>query len=279
MIQNDKSRAAVSAWLAELEAMLTPLMPQATPYPDIVLEPDFRRMAIPSPASCKLDVALSAIGDYSTRQEMTERAKRLERDLTNLDIQRREFAKECADMKLANERRLAGTLSDAPEALKLLRRNLQGDIDRWRKILDGDEVQGLAGFTERDREALKAAAANSEIAAARKRSEWEAKSKGGKKGAKLAKATGGGDEDKTRKAILDEAKRKLQERDERDERGGTRSGNAIFSEVAARHMGADGKPIMSAGAIKKALQRAKSEKRGKYARTGKPRGRYKAGTR
>ena len=255
--------------------MLAPLMPQATPYPDIVLEPDFRRMAIPSPASCKLDAALSAIGDYSTRQEMTKQARRLERDLMNLDIQRREFAKECADMKLANERRLAGTLSDAPEALKLLRRNLQGDIDRWRKILDGDEVQGLAGFTERDREALIATAANSEIAAARKLSEWEAKSKGGKKGAKLAKAAGGGDEDKTRKAILDEAKRKLQER---DERGGTRSNSAIFSDVAARHTGADGKPIMSAGAIKKALQRAKGEKRGKYARTGTPRGRYKAGT-
>ena len=151
-------------------------------------------------------------------------------------------------------------------AVKLLK--LAADCAATADYLKQD-FTGSDGFNAQDREKL-------HQAASRKLSELKAKSKGGKKGAKLAKAAGGGGKDKTRKAILDEAKRKLQER---EDRGGTRSNNAIFSEVAARHTGLDGKPIMSAGAIKKALQRAKSEKRGKYARTGKPRGRYKAGTR
>ena len=131
------------------------------------------------------------------------------------------------------------------------------------------DFTGADVFNAQDREKLYQAAA-------RKVLELKAKSTGGKKGAKLAKAAGGGGKDKTRMAILDETRRKLQER---DARGGTRSDNAIFSEVAARHTGADGKAIMSAEAIKKALQRARSETRGKYARTGKQRGRYKTGTR
>lgn len=131
---------------------------------------------------------------------------------------------------------------------------------------------------------LAAAAANAAIAAARTLKELNAKSKGGKKGAAVAKAERG--EDKERKAMLDDAKRLLEEWDRcypdrhkppRDEQ---HSDTAAFRIVANRHKGADGKPIMSAATIGRTLRRekAKGEKRGKYNRTGKKRGKYKPRT-
>ena len=125
---------------------------------------------------------------------------------------------------------------------------------------------------------------NAEIAAARNLKELNAKSEGGKKGAAVAKA-GRGD-DKERKAILDEAKKLLNEWDKRypdrhkPPRDVQHSDNAAFRTVANRHTGANGKPIMSADTIGRTLRRekAKGEKRGKYSRTGKKRGKYKPRT-
>ena len=126
------------------------------------------------------------------------------------------------------------------------------------------------------------AADKAEIAAARNLKELNAKSKGGKKGAAIAKAERG--EDKERKAILNEAKNMLDEWDKRypdrhkSPRDEKHSNAAAFRIVANRHRGADGKPIMTADTIGRALRRMKDEKRGKHNRTGKKRGRYKART-
>lgn len=117
---------------------------------------------------------------------------------------------------------------------------------------------------------------NTQIAAASKLKDLQAKSKGGKKTATIKKAERGGDNE--RKAILDNAKSELAERDKKypdpESRPQEKSNNAIYQNVANKHLGADGKPIMSAGAIKKALDRGKHETRGKYNKAGKKRGAY-----
>ena len=120
------------------------------------------------------------------------------------------------------------------------------------------------------------------MAAARKLKELEGKSAGGRKA--IVKIVRG--EDTKRKAILDEAKKLLKDWDGRypdrhkPPRDEQHSDNAAFRIVANKHKGADGKPIMSADTIGRALRRekAKNERRGKYDRTGKKRGRYKART-
>lgn len=140
-------------------------------------------------------------------------------------------------------------------------------------VLVGEQAEELADIGH-----------NAKIAAARTMKELNAKSKGGKKGAAVAKAERG--EDKERKAILDEAKNMLGEWDERypdrhkQPRDEQHSDAAAFRIVANRHRGADGKPIMSADTIGRTLRRekAKGEKRGKYSRTGKKRGKYKPRT-
>lgn len=86
-------------------------------------------------------------------------------------------------------------------------------------------------------------------------------SEAGKKGAKVAKAQR--PKDTVRDKIVDEAVRKLHERD--DQHTG-QSDNTIFANVANRHIGENGKPILSAGAIKKAVQRRKCETRGRHNR-------------
>ena len=117
---------------------------------------------------------------------------------------------------------------------------------------------------------------NTQIAAASKLKDLQAKSKGGKKTATIKKAERGGDNE--RKAILDNAKSELAERDKKypdpESRPQEKSNNAIYQNVANKHLGAEGKPIMSAGAIKKALDRGKHETRGKYNKAGKKRGAY-----
>lgn len=126
------------------------------------------------------------------------------------------------------------------------------------------------------------AADNAEIAAARNLKELNGKSAGGRKGAAIAKAERG--EDTKRKTILDEAKTLLKDWDRRypnrhkPPRDEQHSDNAAFRIVANKHKGADGKLIMSAATIGRALRRMKDENRGKHNRTGKKRGRYKART-
>ncbi len=130
----------------------------------------------------------------------------------------------------------------------------------------------------------KRAADNAAIAAARNLKELKGKSAGGRKGAAIAKAERG--EDTERKAILDEAKKLLEDWDRRYPNrhkkpiDSLHSNRAAFRIVANRHRGEDGKPIKSIDAIERAVRRekAKNEKRGKYPRTGKKRGKYKART-
>ena len=85
---------------------------------------------------------------------------------------------------------------------------------------------------------------------------------------------------------MDEAKALLKEWDKRyptrhmPPRDVQHSDNAAFATTANKHLGANGKPIMRAEAIGRALRRkkAKNSKRGKYQRTGKKRGKYKQRT-
>lgn len=127
-------------------------------------------------------------------------------------------------------------------------------------------------------EQLATSAENSEIAAARNKKELDAKSKGGKKGAKIANAERG--EDKKRNAILTAAKKLLQEWDERypnrhkPPKDLSHSDAAAFRIIANKHKDTNGVPIMSVETIGRTLRRKKNEKRGQYKRTGKSRGRY-----
>jgi hypothetical protein len=105
---------------------------------------------------------------------------------------------------------------------------------------------------------------NTRIAAARTRKELDAKSKGGKKGARIQKEEKSEDEKKTRKAILDNVKNLIRERDKRYPNGNfpdSQTNNAIFRSVSKskKYLKADGTPIMSVDAIKKAYQRAKKQ--------------------
>lgn len=136
MKPNEKTRNTITALLKELETILAPLMPTEL-RPGIVMEPDFRRLVIPSPSPVLVEAAIDAVTDYTIRQEFAERARRLEADLTNFDCNKRRFFEECDDMEVAEKRQADGTLSDTPEALKQLRRNLKGDIARLKEIIDG----------------------------------------------------------------------------------------------------------------------------------------------
>ena len=130
----------------------------------------------------------------------------------------------------------------------------------------------------------RAAAVNSEIAASRNLKELKGKSMGGRKGAAIVKAERG--KDIVRKAILSEAKNMLNDWDKKypnrhkPPKDLTHSNAAAFRIVANKHNGANGEPIMSAGTIGRALRRenGKGEARGKYARMGRKRGKYKTGT-
>lgn len=84
----------------------------------------------------------------------------------------------------------------------------------------------------------------------------------GKKGAAAARAQRR--KDPVREKIVEEAKRKIRERDDNHL---DISNNAIFSNVAKRHLDTNGLPIMKAAAIKKALQRRRKETRGRYNRS------------
>ena len=138
--QDNETRNALAAWLKELEAILVLLMPEKLSCG--FLEPDFRHMVIPSPSLQVVEAAIDAVSDYALRQELAGRARRLEQDLTNFDCNKRRFHEECDDMSVAEERQANGTLSDTPEALKQVRRNLKGDIARLKEIIDGvAEVQ------------------------------------------------------------------------------------------------------------------------------------------
>ena len=289
MEKNEARRNALAAYLKELETIAAPLMP-TEPYPGIVMEPDFLRMVIPSPSSAVVEAAIDAVKDNETRRDLTERARRLEADLTNFDCNKRRFHEECDDMRVAKERQANGTLSDAPEALKAVRRNLKGDIDRLKEIIDGTaEAQSRGGYTEQDRKRDEITRGNTDALLDGRLKTLKAASDKAKKQAREAGIDGGTGQpaksaDKTRKAILDDAKNQLKEWDEqypdrhKPPRDEAHSDNAAFLLVANRHKGANGKPIMTPGAIKKALQRAKGEKRGKYARTGRARGKYKPQT-
>lgn len=170
MKPNEKTRKALTAWQKELEAILAPLIP-TEPHPGIVLEPDFRRLVIPSPSPLIVDTAIDAVTDYAIRQELTARARRLEADLTNFDCNKRRFHEECKNMRVAHERQAKGTLSDAPEALKQLRRNLKGDIARLEEIISGTAATKQppveAVLVGEQAETLADIGHNAEIAAAR----------------------------------------------------------------------------------------------------------------
>ena len=182
-----------------------------------------------------------------------------------------EFVADCAsgDWQSVQEsaERLAAYLHNATNAAE---QNAQTPIP---VVLVGEQAEKLADLGH-----------NAEIAAARNLKELNAKSKGGKKGAAIAKAERG--EDKERKAILNEAKNMLDEWDKRypdrhkSPRDEQHSNAAAFRKVANRHRGADGKPIMTAATIGRTLRREKDkgEKRGKHNRTGKKRGKYKPRT-
>jgi uncharacterized protein (DUF1778 family) len=133
---NETGNAALAAWLKELEAIHALLIP-TEPHPGIVLEPDFRKLVIPSPSSLIIDAAIETIADYKINQELSERARRLENDMTDFDCNKRRFREECADMRIAQKRQADGTLSNTPEALKRLRRNLKNDIARLKEIIGG----------------------------------------------------------------------------------------------------------------------------------------------
>ena len=138
---------------------------------------------------------------------------------------------------------------------------------------------------QQERELIQQSADNSaaakdaaECAAARTLKELKEKSKGGRKGAMATKASRG--KDTVRENILKEVKEKLSDWDKRypnrhkSHRDIEHSDAAAFNIVANRHKDENGKPIMSVDAIKKAMQRRKKEKRGKYDRIGKERGCY-----
>lgn len=133
---NETRNKALDAWLKELEAILAPLIP-TEPHPGIVLEPDFRKLVIPSPSSLTVEAAIDSISDYAINQELSERVRRLENDMTDFDCNKRRFREECADMRIAQKRQADGTLSNTPEALKRLRRNLKNDIARLKEIIGG----------------------------------------------------------------------------------------------------------------------------------------------
>ena len=146
----------------------------------------------------------------------------------------------------------------------------------------GECLQSLLSGQAKQDEKLDLMHRYAKAAAARNLKELNGKSAGGRKGAAIAKAERG--EDTKRKAILDEAKTLLKDWDRRypnrhkPPRDEQHSDNAAFRIVANKHKGADGKPIMSAATIGRALRRMKGENRGKHNRTGKKRGRYKART-
>ena len=137
----DLGTTALDAWLKELEAIHALLIP-TEPHPSIVLEPDFRKLVIPSPSSLIIDAAIETIADYKIQQELSVRAQRLENDMTVFDCNKRRFREECADMRIAQKRQADGTLSNTPEALKRLRRNLKNDIARLKEIIGGANGQG-----------------------------------------------------------------------------------------------------------------------------------------
>lgn len=116
----------------------------------------------------------------------------------------------------------------------------------------------------------KAAARLAELVDFRELKEKRAKrslqcSKNGKKGARAANKQR--PKDTARDRIVEEAKRKLRERDDAGvTKSGVHSDAAIFKNVANKHLGENGEPILSAAAIKKAIQRRKTEKRGRHNR-------------
>ncbi|MBR6588430.1 MAG: hypothetical protein IKK82_13550 [Kiritimatiellae bacterium] len=134
--ENTTPLRLIGAWLKELEAIHALLIP-TEPHPGIVLEPDFRKLVIPSPSSLIIEAAIDSISDYAINQELSERARRLENDMTDFDCTKRRFREECADMRIAQKRQADGTLSNTPEALKRLRRNLKNDIARLKEIIGG----------------------------------------------------------------------------------------------------------------------------------------------
>ena len=271
---DEKNR--LSAWLAELERILAPLLPVASPRGCV--DPDFRRMVIPSPSPATVEAAIDAVKDYAIRLELTERARRLERDLTDFDCNKRRFHEECRDMGTARERQASGKLSDAPEALRQLRRNLKGDIARLKELIDVAEKgqadarqSGGQGGTlaciekklDETYEIAKRGADAAERAATRRYKQLKKQSDAGRRGAELAKATGW--TDPKRKAAITEARRRIACGEKPD---------SVYADLAGSWTTPQGNPI-SADGVKKAVQRAGKEKRGNRSQKGKTRGQYR----
>ena len=190
--------------------------------------------------------------------ELTERRETREKNINDL-ISEAEKLKEAE-----------GDYRDWEQAAKKFNADTRKDVDFLHGIIYTYDSIAWKGAQ------LNRIELNSEISAANRIKELEGKSKGGRKGARIQKEERG--EDKTRKAILNEVKTALDNRDKlypnKQERLQEQSNNAIYRRISGRHMGENGKPIMTVDAIKKAIKRSNDEPRGKYKRAGKKRGKY-----
>lgn len=181
--------------------------------------------------------------------------------------------------------------TDAKDANQYRWQAIEEEAGAFAAFLDGlPSAHGLLskqngdGYTESDRARDEETHKAAQMAAARKLKELKGKSAGGRKAAAIAKTARG--EDTERKAILDEAKQLLKDWDRRypdrhtPPKDTKHSNNAAFQTVANRHLKADGEQVMKPDAIRRALDRekGKNEKRGKYDRKGKKRGKYKTRT-
>ena len=153
-----------------------------------------------------------------------------------------------------------------------------GMLSSYKKTLEDMHDNGVTvkGFYDKAKKQIDGIENNTAIAAARRLKDLRDKSKGGLKTAKSRKEERG--EDKTRKAILNEVNTALKNRDvlyrNKQKRPKDQSNNAIYRRISGKHMGENGKPIMSPGAIKIGLMRRNEEPRGKHDRAGKKRGKY-----
>ena len=259
MKPNEKTRKALTAWQKELEAILAPLIP-TEPYPGIVLEPDFRRLVIPSPSLSIVDAAIDAVTDYTIRQELTARARRLEADLTNFDCNKRRFHEECKNMRVAHERQANGTLSDAPEALKQLRRNIKGDIARLKEI-----ISGTATTQQSPVEAVLVGVQAEQLAATNENTEWlkseEARKKSNRKKVGRENQRNGEKNDNGRKTD-EKLKNQIMTEVRQTMKKNKCSQSSACRIVCEKHLKADDKtPIFSKRTIENWMSRANRRKK------------------
>lgn len=125
MRKQSKKKNALSALLDALTETAAELAPVHTAA-GFDLDPDFRRLSIKLPPQSLVDRALNET-DGDTRNELTLRAERLEREYTDFAAARRKWKGEVADPIRAKRGEL-GELADPAGKLRTLRRGICGDI-------------------------------------------------------------------------------------------------------------------------------------------------------